>query len=233
MVWGSSSTTTTTIPKAGAQENRARDMMEQLGTRGLGQLGNLEDLASGKLQLSPEDAALIRQIQELTGEAARNEMKSNYELSASQVEGQLLEGGLAKSSIEAVQQALLGKQMQSSLDQSALQGQITSAQQMRQGMYDTAGIKLNANQLLLNQILGGAGGLAEMGLRERLAQTTTTTSSGGLGGLVDMAGLAGMGLGSLLPKKAATGGVTAAPVSSMPGGSSWSNNAVPQSRQMY
>lgn len=233
MVWGSSSTTTVTIPKAGAEERQARGVMQELGTRGLGQLGNLSDLASGKLQVSPEDAALIAQIQRLTGEAARKEMQSNYELTASQVEGQLLEGGLAKSSIEAVQQALLGKQLQSSLDQSALQGQINSAQQLRQSMYDTAGIKLNANQLLLNQILGGAGGVAEMGLRERLAQTTTTTSQSGLGSLVDMAGLAGMGLGSLLPRKSAAG-ATAAPVSGMPGASASSGTYMPgQSRQMY
>lgn len=203
MVWGASSTTTVTIPKAGKDETAARGMLSELGSRGLGQLGNLSDLASGKLQISPEDEALVKRIQELTAEASRNEVKSNYEMMAGEVEGQLLEGGLAKSSIEAVKHALLGKQLQSSLDSSAIQGQITSAQQLREGMYNNAGIKLNANQLLLNQILGGAGGVAEMGLRERIAQPTQTTTSNGLGSLVDLAGMAGLGLGSLIPKKAA------------------------------
>lgn len=232
MVWGSSSTVTTTIPKAGAQETAARDTLNELGTRGMGQLGNLSDLASGKLQISPEDAALIRQIQELTGEAGRRQMQSNYEVMAGEVEDQLLQGGIAKSSMEAVKQALLGKQLQDSLDQSALQGQITSAQQLRQGMYDTANLRLNTNQLLLNQILGGAGAVADMGLRERLAQTTTTTTSGGLGSLVDMASLAGLGLGSIIPKKgaAAAAAVSAAPATT---GGSASVNIPNQSRQMY
>lgn len=236
MVWGSSSTATTTIPKAGAQETAARGTLQDLGTRGLGQLGNLGDLAAGKLQASPYEQDLIRQIQELTGQAARKEAQSNYELMASDVEGQLLEGGLAKSSIEAVKQALLGKQLQSSLDQSALQGQITSAQQLRQGMYDRAGVQLNANQLLLNQILGGSGAVAQMGLQERIAQPTTKTSSGGLGGLTDLAGMAGLGLGSIIPKllqrSPAGAPATAPPVSTMSGGGG--GGVVPQqSRQMY
>lgn len=234
MVWGST-TTSVSIPKAGASELQARDTLQSLGTRGLGQLGNLSDLASGKLQINPEDEALVRRIQELTGEAARQQMQSNYELVSSQVEGQLLEGGLSKSSIEAVKQALLGKDLQSSLNQSALQGQITGAQQLREGMYQNAGIKMSANQLLLNQILGGAGAVAQMGLQERLAQPTTKQSGGGLGGLVDMASLAGLGLGSLIPKKNAAAGttpVTAPPVSTLPMGSYGSitlpNQSVPQ-----
>jgi hypothetical protein len=189
MAWGSSTTTTesSTLPGMGTQEAGARATLEQLSKGGMGQLGNLKDLASGKLQLSPEDMALIRQIQELTAKQAQESVKSNYDLMASQTAGETLQRGISGSSIDAVNQALLGKQLQSSLDQSALQGQITSADQMRKGMYENAGIKLNANQLLLNQIMGGSEALGRMGLEERLAQKTTTqksTESPGVGAFV-------------------------------------------------
>lgn len=187
-------TQTTTLPGAGQMESEARNLLAQLGRGGMEQMGNLSDLAGGKLTLSPQDEEMIKRIQELTMQAARAQARGNYEDMASQVEGQALEAGLEGSSIEAVNRAVLGRQLQQTLDQTALQGQVTSAQQMRQAALDSAGIKLNANQLLLNRILGGAGGLAEMGLQERRAQTTTKrtdTQTTGLGaGLGQMAGIA-------------------------------------------
>lgn len=243
MVWGSSSTTTntTTIPGMGERENVAGGILSELGTRGLGQLGNLSDLASGKLQISPHDEALIRRIQELTGESARNQVGANYDFMSGQLEDDLLGSGIGKSSMEAVKKAMLGQQLQRSLDESSLQGQISSAQQLRDSQYQTAGIKLNANQLLLNQILGGAGSVAEMALKERLSQSTTTTTTesndGLLGGLTDLASLSGLGLGAIIPKVGGmlVGSKSPAAVSSQPassGGSS-SVNIPNQSRQMH
>lgn len=176
------STQQTTIGSAGAQEQGARDILSQLASSGVDQMGNLSDLASGNLSLSPQDTALIQQIQRLSQEQARIGVQDNATLAMNQVEGNLSARGLDNSSIEAVDKALIGRQLQQSLDQSTIQGQITSADQMRKSVYDNAGIKLNANQLLLQQILGGANSGANLGLQERLAQGTTTSTQTQKGG---------------------------------------------------
>ncbi len=203
---GSQETTqTTTIPGIGGQESDSRALLARLGEGGMAQLGNLKDLANGQFTLSPADEEMIRRIQQLTMEQARGQARMNYEDMASQVEGQSLEAGIGGSSIDAVNRAVLGRQLQSTLDQSALQGQINSAQQLRQAAVEGGQMKLNANQLLLQQIMGTTGQLANMGLQERLSQTTTkqkTPSSiggtlGQLGGMAVAAWnpLAGLGLG--------------------------------------
>jgi len=203
---GSQETTqTTTIPGAGGTEQNARALLEQLGQSGMSQMGNLKDLANGQFTLSPADEEMIRRIQQLTMEQARGQARMNYEDMASQVEGQALEAGIGGSSIDAVNRAVLGRQLQGTLDQVGLQGQINSAQQLRQAAVEGGQMKLNANQLLLQQIMGTTGQLANMGLQERLSQTTTkqkTPSSiggtlGQLGGMAVAAWnpLAGLGLG--------------------------------------
>jgi len=204
-------TQTTTLPGMGAGESGARNLLAQLAQSGMGQMGNISDLASGKLTLSPQDEEMIRRIQELTMQSARAQARTNYEDMVGQVEGQALEAGLGGSSVEAINRAILGRQLQGTLDQTALQGQITSAEQMRQQANDSAGLKLNANQLLLSQILGSAGNLAQMGLQERLAQATTTSTQkqnsgvgGALGQIGGMAVAAWNPLG-MLGKSAAAG----------------------------
>jgi len=175
---GSKSTQTqsTTIKGIGSQEQGARDVLQKL-SEALPQLGDLTDLANGKVQLDPKDMQLLQQIQELSGQAGRNQLQQNFDAASGAVEGDLLSKGLEGSSIEAVQKAILGRQLQQSLDQSAIQGQIQTAQGARQHALDKAGLKLNANQVILQRILGGAQGLAGMGLQERLAQQTTTQES--------------------------------------------------------
>lgn len=200
---GSSTQTTevsSTIPGIGEQESRARALMMQLAESGQGQLGDLGALARGDMQITPQDEALIRQIAQLTGDLGRAQAQQNYEALAPQVEGQLLERGLEGSSIEAVNQAMLGRQLQQTLDQSSLQQQLISAQQLQQQPLARAGIQLNANQLLLQRILGGAQSVGQMGLQERWAQTTETQTTetpfnwGGVVGAVagDIAGSAFM-----------------------------------------
>lgn len=212
---GSSETTTTqstTIPGAGDQERNARALLAKLGKEGMGQLGDIGNLASGNLQLTAEDQALMRQIQELSGKAARSSMVDNAAFQSAQLEDRLLSKGMGGASIEAVNEAMIGRQLTQDLDQSALQGQITSAQQLRQHSLDRAGVQLNANQLLLNQILGGAGGVAQMGLQERLTQATTTQKSKTPFSFGQAAQIAGRGAGAFFSGGAseAVGGVTAA-----------------------
>ena len=121
----------------------------------------------------------------------------------------MLDRGLEGSSIEAVNNALLGRQLQQTLDQSSMQQQITNAQQLQQQATNRAGIQLNANQLLLQRILGGSQGVAGMGLQERLAQGTSTSVTEtpyNWGSAVGQ--IAGIGAGALLGGPAGEGLVT-------------------------
>jgi len=166
-------TQTSTIPGASGQEIQARNNLSQLGGS-IDQLGNLGDLANGNMQLDPRDLQRLLQIQALTGQAGRQQLQQNFDAASGAVEGNLLDRGIAGSSIEAVNKALLGRQLQQSLDQSSIQGQIQTAEGARKEVFDKAGVKLNANQALLQRILGGSGQAAQLGLQERLAQGTTT-----------------------------------------------------------
>jgi len=177
---GSQQTTQTrsvTFDEMGQQEASMRAVLEQLAQRGMLQLGDMSSLTSGRMDITPQDEAFIRQISALTGELQRGQAQQNYDTMSQQVEGQLLSRGLEGSSIEAVNQALLGRQLQQSLDQGALQNQITSAQQLQQQAQNRAAVQLNANQLLLNQILNSAQGLAGMSLQERLTGQTITQTA--------------------------------------------------------
>jgi len=189
-----------------------QQLLSQMASGGAAQMGDLSGLARGEVTLSPQSAALIQQIQQLTMNAARKQAKGNYEDMVGSVEGAALDSGLDGSSIEAVNRAVLGRQLQQTLDQSTLQGQITSAQQMRTAAVEDAGLQLNANQLLLQRILGSAAPLAQMGLQERLAQATTTQKSKqgvGLGSLAQVGGLVlgGMTGGASTAATAAAGGL--------------------------
>jgi hypothetical protein len=172
---GSSKETTTqtnTIPGVGAQEGRMRDVLGQLAS-GV-QMGDISNLTSGNLQITAEDRALIEEISKLSQRAAGDTIRSNAADTMGAIESNALDRGIGSSTIESVNKAVGMRQMQQSLDQSAITGQVTNAQQLREQALSRAGIQLNANQLLLQRILGGAQSLAGLGLQERLAQGTTT-----------------------------------------------------------
>ena len=188
------STQSTTIGDIGQQEQSARDLLAQLAQSGVSQQGDLTDLANGNLTLRPQDIALIQQIQQLSQEQARVGLQDNAKFAMNSVEGDLTARGLDDASIEAVNKALIGRNLQDSLDKSTIQGQITSAEQLRQAPLDNANVKLSSNQLLLQKILGGANSVAGLGLQERLAQQTTTgttkTSGATLGEIMNAAAAA-------------------------------------------
>lgn len=177
---GSSTSTTEqtrTLPGAGQQEQAVRAMLMRLAQSGEAQMGDLSALASGQMSVTPQDEAFIRQISTLTGELQRDQARASYDEMSQAVEGQLLERGLEGSSVEAVNQALLGRQLQQSLDMGTLQREITSAQQLQQQAQNRAGLQLNANQLLLQRILNSAGAVGNMSLQERLSQGTVTQTT--------------------------------------------------------
>ena len=139
-------------------------------------------------------------------EIAERAARSQYEDISAQIENDLLERGIEGSSIEAVNQAILGRQMQRQLADVSSQGQQFGSQALLNLPFQRAGVQLSANQQLLQQLLGGAQTGIQAGLSERLAQgTTTQTTDPGLGNVFQehLTG-AGQVLGMF-----ATGGATA------------------------
>ena len=144
---------TRTLPGMGGQEQTMRALMAQLAKSGVGQMGDMGALASGQMSITPEDENLIRRIGEITNQMQRQQARGHFEDMSGAVEDQLLSRGMEGSSIEAVNQALLGRQLQQSLDQGSLQQQATGAQQLQQMPFQRGQMQLGANQLLLQQIL--------------------------------------------------------------------------------
>jgi len=138
------------------------------------QSGNLSDLANGKMTVQPQDAALINEIQKLTDQNARVGLQENLAQVMSGVEGNMLDRNIAGSTVEAMGKSLAGTQALADLNRQTIASGINNAQSLRQQTLDRAGITLNANQLLLQRLLGGAQGVYQPALQARLAQGTTT-----------------------------------------------------------
>ena len=206
-------TQTTEIPSAGGQESQLRDLLAQLAHQAGGaiDMDALTQLASGQL-LSPTgaDEGLIAQSVQASQEIAERAARSQYEDISAQVENDLLERGIEGSSIEAVNQAILGRQMQQQLADVSSQGQQFGSQALMNLPFQRAGVQLSANQQLLQQLLGGAGTGIQAGLSERLAQgTTTQTTDPGLGNMLQQQ-LTGAGqIAGMFATGGATAGMTA------------------------
>lgn len=176
---------TNNIPGASGLSREMQDLLAQLAQAGAGQMGDLSDLAAGRISATAEDRRLAEESAGAARGVAEIQARQNMEEAMRAVEAQLLERGLAGSSIEAVNQATAGRQYQQTLDQIALQNQGQMAESLMNLPFQRAGTQLTANQLLLQRLVGGASPIMQTNLQERLAQgTTTQTEEGGLLGQV-------------------------------------------------
>lgn len=143
----------------GEQSPEARQMMQQLAqmTAGTaGQFGDLSQLASGQLQLNPQDRALIQQAQEASGQQAQQQMEQQMQTILRQLEDTAIGRGIQGSSLEAVNNALIGQDFQRQLAQMAMQQQGQAANQMLNMPFQRAGTQINANQALMQRLVGGS-----------------------------------------------------------------------------
>jgi hypothetical protein len=174
----SEQTTTTTVPGAGAQETGLADLLTRLATGGMGQLGDLSKLAAGEVG-SPTgaDQALVNASIERARQMAQREMESYSGELGAQLSEQMAARGMEGSSSEVVARGLMGKNMQNQLAQALLAAQQQGGEALMNLPFQRAQVQLNANQALFNRIVGGAqpvyGGL----LQERLARSTSTTTT--------------------------------------------------------
>lgn len=200
------STQKTEIPERTAQEQQIMDQLQDIGTR-TGEAIDpqiLQQLASGQLAGATDaDRALVEQAIQASQEIAERAARSQYQEISQQVESGLLERGMEGSSIEAVNQAILGRQLQQQLADVSSRGQQFGSEALLNLPFQRAGVQLNANQQLLQQLLGTSGGVLQAGLQERLGQPSVTSSPGIGQVLGNFSAVAGQTAGML-----ATGGAT-------------------------
>jgi hypothetical protein len=191
----------TTRGYAGEMSPEARRIMQQLAET---QMGNeqMQALARGELDITQQDRDLVNQSQDAMAQMARIRAERAMEDAARQSEAQMLERGLDSSSIEAINNALLGQQFQDQMGQIALQQQAQGSEALMNMPFQRAQTTMNANQLLMNRLVQGAQvGLGyDRGIRQ-LNQTTETSKPSNLPGQI-------LGMGAQIGTAMATGGAS-------------------------
>jgi len=169
--------TKTQLAPRSAQEQQLLDALSSLTKRAGSQLDldALGRLASGEgLQPTAEDRRLTEESFGLTNQMAERALEDFVREQNLRLDEQLSARGIQGSSIEAVNRGLVrrdaGRQLADILDQSRRE----ETQSLMQLPFQRAGMQLNANQQLFNQIIGGAQQGLQFGLNERIADIDTT-----------------------------------------------------------
>jgi hypothetical protein len=204
--FGGKSTTTTqtsSVPTAGKQEQAGLDFLLNLSRMAGGQIGDLTDIASGNIKgLSPEMAQLVQSIadQQVARESAA--VNRNFEDTSRQLREQAAERGQSGDSMEAIMQAIGGREKMAQLGDITSRGSQFVSEQNLALPLQLAQMQGNVNQMLYSMATGTASPALSNILQGRLANRTLTTSeqtSGGIGGLFDLGSkLAGLGMGNPL-----------------------------------
>lgn len=169
--------TTTDLADRSDQEQRMLDLLEGVAGGAGGQLdpAMIGKLLSGEgLMPTAGDKALVEESFGATRDMATRALEDWMRESNLGLDETLSSRGIQGSSIEAVQRAVVnrdaGRQLASILDKSRGEG----AQALMGLPFQRAGVQLNANQQLFQQLLGAGGNVANFGLQERLADIDTS-----------------------------------------------------------
>lgn len=179
---GQTTTQATTIPGQSQQQTAILNLLQQVAQASQGQLGNLQGLAGGQL-LGPtgEDRALVQQSIGAAADIGQREIERLFPQLSAQISEGLAAKGQQGASNEFVQNILLGQQQQGRIADLLSQAQAQGGQALLNLPFQRAGVQLQANQQLFNQLLGAAGPIAQTGLGQQLGQPTTEVSQSGLG----------------------------------------------------
>jgi hypothetical protein len=178
-------TQTVDIPGRGAGEQDLLNQLVSLMANARGQIGDLSGLASGQLpQLSPDMIALIESIGRGSAASQTEALQRTGQEQKIESTQRLAGQGIDMSSINAVQQGLIDREvLQGSQDIERQRADLV-AQLMYQSPFNIAqNVMLPSNQTLYSLLTQTGGMLNENYLRDRLARTTTTTEGSGLGNL--------------------------------------------------
>ena len=126
------------------------------------------------LQPTASDRQLVETSFGATSDLATRALEDFIRESNLNLDEVLSSRGIQGSSIESVQRGLVGRdatrQLASILDRARGEG----AQALMGLPFQRAGVQLNANQALFNQLLGAGGQAANFGLQERIADIDTS-----------------------------------------------------------
>lgn len=172
-------TQTTSIPERTGIEDEMERLLAHLARQAGAQMGDLGDLAGGRLRATSDDRRFLSEAVGAGRDIAERQARSTYEDSARMVEEDLAARGVDQSTISAVVQALQGREYQRTLADVGSRAQEQTATGMLTLPLQRADTQLNANRLLLERLMGGAGGVADRRLQERLTQLTNTVREPG------------------------------------------------------
>ena len=159
-----------------AQEQQMLDLLTRQAQSAGSQidLDAIGQLASGEgLQATDADRQLVEENFGLTNDLATRALEDFVRQANLGLDESLSARGIQGSSIESVNRGLVNRdatrQLANILDQQSMR----SNDQLMQLPFQRAGMQLNANQALFNQLLGGATNAATFGLNERIADIDT------------------------------------------------------------
>lgn len=171
------SRTTTDLAPRTEQEQQMLDLLANAATQAGGALdvGAIGKLLSGEgLMPTESDRALVEESFGATEDLATRALESFVRQGNLGLDETLSSRGIQGSSIEAVQRAVVNRDAQQQLANILDKTRGESAQALMGLPFQRAGVQLNANQALFNQLLGGATNAATFGLNERIADIDTS-----------------------------------------------------------
>jgi hypothetical protein len=136
---------------AGRQTNAGRQGLAALQ----GYLQEVQGMQQQPLQITGEDRALVADAQAASGEQARMQMEDSMQSILRQLEDTAIGRGIQGSSLEAVNNALVGQDFQRQLSQLALQQQGQASQQLLNMPFQRSAA-INDQNLARFQMLTGA-----------------------------------------------------------------------------
>ena len=188
----SKTTETKTITGASGNEALLNDLFTKLAQQAG---GSLSDFSGGVGVPNAQDQQLVDQSIGASGDMARRQLERTIQQLMAQMSESLGARGIQNSSIEAVGAGQIGSQGLQSIADSLSQQQMQGGQALMNLPFQRGQLELEQNAQLLQRLAGLGGAVQQGGLQERLntiGTTTETSTSPGLGGLMQMgAGFAG------------------------------------------
>lgn len=190
-----SQTSSTTIPGATGNEAQLLQLLTQIARRSSGQMGDLSQLAKGQMGgPSEQDYQLVQDTMGRSSEMAQRELQRSMGPLMAQIGERMGARGTKGSSIEMLENALMGREMQGNMADLLAQSQNQGAEALMNLPFRRGEMQIGANQALFNMLTGSASPVLQNMLAGRLAQQKTTTET--KPGLMDIFSMAS-GIGGL------------------------------------
>ena len=200
-------TTTSTIPEAGAQEAGLRTLLQRLIESSAGQFGDLSALAQGEVGgPTADDLALIASTLGRTRDITQRNLSVLSQEGQARLSERFAAQGMTGASSEFVDRAILERDLLRQGGNLMDRSRIEANQALMQLPFQRAQVQLGANQTLLQGLLGMANPLLQ-GLQQDRALSGTTVQE-----MPGMTPAQAIQLGGSLAAAIPTGGMSLAGV---------------------